>query len=271
MNNNYHLLPHQPYLEFNTSYQNFLPSKGDPLYNLVWEIYEVSNYNIEKHIALPDACADIMCFYTSYRADCYFIGSDTNLRFMQQLPFCKNALTIFGVKFFPGALGTLIKAPAKEISQQPLLLSDVFSNGLAFTYSLSQAQNFTTRIQIVRQYLYQELYANYERDPLLYYMTHSIIANLGTAKIQTLSAKTGYTDRYLRKKMSSGLGISIKSFSDIIRFQYSYHLYQSRKKNISLTDLAALSGYYDQSHMNLSYKRLTGLSPQKVLELYQKF
>ena len=269
MNHSYHLLPHQPYLEFNTSYQSFLPDRNDPLYNFIWEIYEVSDFNAEKSIALPDGCADIMCFYTSGHADCYFIGSDVNLRFMHQLSFCKNASTIFGVKFFPGALGNLIKAPAKEISLQPLLLSDVFSNGSAFAYSLSQAHDFSTRMRIVRRYFYRALQSNYERDSLLYYMTRSIIANFGTEKIQVLSAKTGYTDRYLRKKMASELGTSIKSFSDIIRFQASYHLYQTRKEEISLADLAVLSGYYDQSHMNMSYKRLTGLLPQKVLHLYQ--
>ena len=87
-------------------------------------------------------------------------------------------------------------------------------------------------------------------------------------KINDLESDTGYSSRYLRKKLNTGIGVSLKTFCEIVRFQWSYHLYQQTHGSLSLAELALQSGYYDQSHMNMSYKKLTGMLPQSAIRLY---
>ena len=44
--------------------------------------------------------------------------------------------------------------------------------------------------------------------------------------------------------------------------------YKLRQGDVTLYDLALQSGYYDQSHMNLSCKKLTGELPKKIINMY---
>ena len=64
------------------------------------------------------------------------------------------------------------------------------------------------------------------------------------------------------------LGISIKQFCEVIKFQWMGNYYKLRQGDVTLSDLALQSGYYDQSHMNLSCKKLTGELPKKIINMY---
>ena len=55
---------YQPYLELNNNYQSYVPVEHKIIKDIVWEVYEVDDFDFEKTIALPDVCADIMTFYT---------------------------------------------------------------------------------------------------------------------------------------------------------------------------------------------------------------
>jgi AraC-like DNA-binding protein len=115
----------------------------------------------------------------------------------------------------------------------------------------------------------KRLNSDYEEDRLVKYVANSIIANHGKIRIEDLEPETGYSNRYIRKKINEGLGVSIKTFCEIVQFQWSYHLSQQNDGNLSLTELALQSGFYDQSHMNIIYKKLTGLLPKNAVNLYK--
>lgn len=59
---------YQPYLELNNNYQSYVPVEHKIIKDIVWEVYEVDDFDFEKTIALPDVCADIMTFYTDDKA-----------------------------------------------------------------------------------------------------------------------------------------------------------------------------------------------------------
>ena len=70
--------------------------------------------------------------------------------------------------------------------------------------------------------------------------------------------------------MKQRLGMQMKTFSQIVQVQWAYHLQNEELKGkINLADLAQFCGYYDQSHMNANYKKLTGMLPRDAFRLYR--
>ena len=60
----YFFLLSPPYLELNNNYQSYVPIEHNIIRDIVWEVYEVDDFDLGKTFALPDVCADIMTFYT---------------------------------------------------------------------------------------------------------------------------------------------------------------------------------------------------------------
>lgn len=61
-------LSYQPYLELNNNYQSYVPIEHNIIRDIVWEVYEVDDFDLGKTVALSDVCADIMTFYTDDNA-----------------------------------------------------------------------------------------------------------------------------------------------------------------------------------------------------------
>ncbi|MCT9855775.1 AraC family transcriptional regulator [Priestia megaterium] len=259
--------PHQPYLEYNNNYYSYKPGIEDDLYGLVWEVYQVNNFDFQKSIAFPDVCADIMLFYSPNKAHCYLMSGTKGLRVMTDLEFFKDIHTIFGVKFCSGALGNLFEG-VRDTGDNIIWGNDALIYGNDTIERLLDAKTFTERWNLVRNYLIKRLNSDYEVDRLVNYVANCIVVNRGKIIIQDLESQTGYSSRYLRKKINEGLGVSIKTFCRIVQFQWSYHLYHQFGDKLSFSELAQQSGYYDQSHMNITYKKLTGLLPKNATNLY---
>lgn len=265
----YDFTPHQPYLERNTVYYSYKPDATDPLYGIVWEVYQVDNYDFNKSMAFPDICADIMVFYTNTNAYCYFMSGTANLRSMaSDISFMKDTHSIFGVKFFSGSLGNIFNVPVCDAGENILEVKDILTPGSEMISQLSEAHTFIHRWNAVKKYLLNKMHTDYKTDVLTNYAAKRIVTNHGSIKIQDLEAETGYSNRYLRKKFTEHLGISMKTFCQITQLHWSYDLYHQLNGQICLSELALMSGYYDQSHMNNNYKKLTGLLPSAAVRLY---
>lgn len=265
---NNEFLSYQPYLELNTKYQSYIPIERNPIRDIVWEVYEVDDFDLEKTIALPDVCADIMTFYTKDNAFGYFMGGSISLQQMRELEFMKDVNSIFGVRLRTGMLGNLFRCDVKDINDSRIAMSDALWNGREIEERMMKADNFIERWEIMSNYLEQRVERNYKINNIVSYSVKKIIESKGCITIKELEEDTGYTGRYLRKLVKEHLGISIKQFCEITKFQWMCNYYRLSEGDVSLSELALQAGYYDQSHMNLSCKKLTGELPKKIITMY---
>ena len=81
----------------------------------------------------------------------------------------------------------------------------------------------------------------------------------GTARIDAAAACFGRSRRQFERAFLSTVGVPAKFFSQVARFRRAAALIAHSP--LSLADIAAESGYADQSHMNHEFKRLADLSP----------
>lgn len=259
---------YQPYLEKNNRYRSYIPSGDDLMKNIVWEVYEVDDFDVNKKIALPDVCADVMTFYTSSNAYSYFMGGSITLQHMNKLDFFDDIRSIFGVRLHTGRIGNLFKYGVKDIGNERIPLSDVLSNGNELTEKIKEASDFTLRWEVFSDYLSSRMHEDYQTNDIVNYVVKAVTESRGRASICDLEDRTGYSGRYLRKIVRDFLGISIKQFSEVTKFQWMCNFYRINNGNVTLPDLALQAGYYDQSHMNLSCRKLTGALPRQIIDMY---
>ena len=146
---NNEFLSYQPYLELNNKYQSYMPIQRNPIRDIVWEVYEVDDFDLEKTIALPDVCADIMTFYTKDNAFGYFMGGSISLQQMRELEFMKDVNSIFGVRLRTGMLGNLFRCDVKDINDSRVAMSDALWNGREIEEHMMKADNFVERWEIM--------------------------------------------------------------------------------------------------------------------------
>ena len=83
--------------------------------------------------------------------------------------------------------------------------------------------------------------------------------------LKTLVDAAFLSKKQFTRVFSNWIGCSPKQFLKVIRFQNA--LFQkSQNQQLSLTELAYISGYYDQAHMVHDFQSFAGLSPSKVFK-----
>jgi AraC-like DNA-binding protein len=88
----------------------------------------------------------------------------------------------------------------------------------------------------------------------------------GEARIGALVEASGYSHRTLLVAFRSAVGLSPKTFADVLRFQ---HVLSSLAANSqgSLVEAALRHGYSDQAHLTRAFARIAGVSPGRYRSL----
>ena len=265
----YDFFSHQPYLEHNRNYQHYSPKLGDPMHGIIWDAYQVDDFDATLELALPDVCADIMTLYTDKTSYTYFMGGTERMRTMNDIPYLADVKTIMGIKFCPGSIGNIFTEELCDVAGNQIDISDIMVKGNDVQNQLRYAEDFGQRIRILSRYINGRLDDGYEVDSLASYVTRRVMATHGAIKIKDICDETGYSDRYIRKVMKRKLGTNLKTFRQLVQLQWTYDVQKSQSSIKNIAALALECGYYDQSHMDLAYKKLTGMLPKDVFNLYE--
>lgn len=131
---------------------------------------------------------------------------------------------------------------------------------------LAAADSFESRVRLWMEFARKHLVDGKYSTDLVEYSELMICRNKGAIKINALCDTLGYTSRYCREKFKDALGISIKSYSEIIRFQNSVRLLGTSR--FDTLDVAYSSNYYDQSHFIKEFKRFASRTPQSFKKYF---
>jgi len=259
--------PHQPDFELKPAYYSVKPTLGHPLYGIVWEFYQ---FDCDERMAtpliwvIPDACADFMAVYANTRLSCYLSGSAASYAKLDQVT---SFQTFFGVRFCSGSLGNIFQVTAGDVAGSMLNCESALFGKTEDLKRLSEAATFEDRMEIMQRYILVRLSQNYTVAPLADYAVKYIVNSRGQVNVTELESLTGYSNRYIRKVFDEHVGVSPKLLCEIVQFQWSYHLYSTSKGKVNMAELAATCGYYDQTHMNKTYKKLASALPKNLPKL----
>lgn len=87
----------------------------------------------------------------------------------------------------------------------------------------------------------------------------------GRVPVRTLVEGTGWSRRRLELRFRAQLGLAPKQAAGILRLQRTLRLLTDPDGRFAGADLAALCGYYDQSHLDRTFRAMVGRSPREFL------
>jgi AraC-like DNA-binding protein len=86
----------------------------------------------------------------------------------------------------------------------------------------------------------------------------------GRYPVSALAEKLGQSERQIRRRFDSVMGITPKAYSCLIRHLNAMKLAEAAF-DPDWADIAVSAGYFDQSHMIREIRQLTGISPSRLL------
>ena len=217
---------------------------------------------------LPDGCMELIFHYgdsfelhvndySEIQQRSFVYGQIT--RFIEISPTGK--VGIIAVRFFPHGALPFLHIPINEITDNTVGVPYIFgAAGRELEEKIITAANNLQRIDIIQKFLVDRLKKYLQHDSVIEECLIRIVKSKGNVSVESLSESLNINSRQLERKFTSGIGMSPKVFSRIVRFQNIFKLLQTKRIN-SLTELAFENGYYDQAHFIKDFKLFSGISP----------
>jgi transcriptional regulator GlxA family with amidase domain len=116
--------------------------------------------------------------------------------------------------------------------------------------------------------LYRRMEKTFISDALL--LATSVISdNHGQVQVKEVAHLSGYSERQLNRLFLTQIGMNIKNYARLTRFNYV--LKHIQKSPCFFAALSQQAGYFDQAHLDKDFKAISGVSPQKYLKTMSDF
>lgn len=217
---------------------------------------------------LPDTCVELFFSYTSKPVA--IIDSELHhqsiLTSRMSRPMdvqMRKGAGCIAVCFQPGMAYPFFPVPMHVLTNTTVALSEVWNEmGTELEDRLSGLCTNEARVEMVQKYLLQQLISG-KQDLQVAYCMNRAQYSVGAITVNELSAKIGLSQRQLSRRFQQNIGLSPKEYLRVFRFINSLqHL--KKYPDVSLTEIACQSGYYDQAHFIHDFKAYTGHSPGEV-------
>lgn len=83
----------------------------------------------------------------------------------------------------------------------------------------------------------------------------------GTVSINALAAEIGWSRQHLARRFGDEFGLGPKLAARVVRFERARRMLERTPSFVSIAQVAAACGYYDQAHLNRDFAELAGCSP----------
>src|SRR5581483_2664301 len=161
----------------------------------------------------------------------------------------------------PAAFRSWFKVPTGQIAND-FVQGDLISHEQVFLHEqLLACQDFPCRIRIIEQWIRKRAGMSpiLKQDPIVAFLKDRLAKSIFPNE-KELMRETGYSTVALRKRFRNEMGVSMKSYAEVIRLHsVMKHLLQYNGDDA--LSVAILFGFYDKSHFSHTIKKFTGFSP----------
>ncbi len=175
--------------------------------------------------------------------------------------------TAFGLHLFFTALGarSVLGVPSADLASRIVDLSDIWgASGQHLVDALVSARTWPQRFEILdRAFLARlgnhEIDAERSRTEISWAWDELARAH-GCVPVQRLAREIGWSRRHFGERFRAVMGVAPKSVARVFRFERACRLIKDQR--LPLAQVAAVCGYFDQSHLTREWHLLVGSSPQ---------
>jgi AraC-like DNA-binding protein len=176
------------------------------------------------------------------------------------------------ISFYPTGACHFFNFPLSEIQNQSVDMTEIFNAEIKQVEELLYFKHsIKEKICVIENFLLKRFSPIKSHDYLLIQKGIEIIkSQKGLINSKSLSEDLYTTPKTLERKFSQYLGKTTKQIIKLLRFQEVLHDF-SCVKEISLTQRAYKSGYFDQSHFIHDFKSYTGYTPKEFATKYPDY
>ncbi|PST82580.1 AraC family transcriptional regulator [Pedobacter yulinensis] len=178
----------------------------------------------------------------------------------------KQDLSFVAVVFQPWGLHHMLGFPATEISGQILPAAAIFGTAAdRLADRLAGCQTQPVRVRLLEEFLNAYVEKRRHNQSIIVPESIRLIrSSHGNVSVQQLAKHMGYTSRHIERSFNKEIGISPKSFAEVVKLHHFIAL--SRLQNpVHLTNMSYEAGYTDLSHLQKAFRRHTGTTPGRYL------
>ncbi|MGI8875146.1 MAG: DUF6597 domain-containing transcriptional factor [Egibacteraceae bacterium] len=174
-----------------------------------------------------------------------------------------------GVMFRPAGFRPFLGGPMSSITDQVLLLSDVFGpGGRDLRREVFAAADVAGRIGLIDRFLAARAPAGRQASEATGELVERVAGDAGLVRVDALAAQAGVSPRQLQRRFADHVGASPKA---IIR---RYRLYEAAERarhgrRVDWAALAAELGYSDQAHLTRDFSAAIGTPPHRYARANQ--
>jgi AraC-like DNA-binding protein len=170
---------------------------------------------------------------------------------------------IFSVRFTPDGLRPFVTFDIDSITDRVICVSDAWQkDGKLLEKQILEAGNNEERIGIVEKFLQEKWKPTPKTETIVRFCMEQISNSGGSIQMSEMAKKLDISHRQLERMFLSRVGLSLKAYSRIVRFNCALQLI-GNKDFSNFTNVAHEGGFYDQAHFIKDFKELTGLNPRQ--------
>jgi AraC-like DNA-binding protein len=159
----------------------------------------------------------------------------------------------------------LLGMPARAIWDTSLELSELIGTvGVELWERLQLGRSWQARFDACDEVL-SRLVGDDAVAPELERCWRTLVASGGRVGIDELAQRTGFSRQHLGRRFRDEFGLSPKLAARVVRFERARAMLEEVPSYVSIAQVAAACGYYDQAHLNRDFAQLAGASPTALL------
>ncbi|MFG2005113.1 helix-turn-helix domain-containing protein [Spirillospora sp. NPDC048911] len=167
------------------------------------------------------------------------------------------------VRLSPVIAYAVLGASPSELDHTVVALDDVWGQDAArIRQRLGDATSWQERFALVEALLARRAAVGTSVDPETARVWNQIVVSRGQARIEDLAAEVGWSRKRLWSRFRSQIGLPPKRAARLVRFDHAAHRLAAGH---SVAEVAAESGYVDQSHLHRDVLAFTAVTPATVV------
>ncbi len=167
---------------------------------------------------------------------------------------------MIGIKFKPAAITQLFGIDMQTYSDEVVDLDYVLEPEFQFISEvLLSPTPYFEKVDTLNQFFTTKKKDDSNNSRLIEQALEVIFNENGVISVSELTSALKIGERKLERLFNKYVGLSPKFYSRLIRFNHIFKLIQKQK--LSWSEVAHLSGFYDQSHFISNFQEFTGEEP----------
>lgn len=248
---------------------NILPShSGLRKYILYYNIvFPEDNTFSAQYTLMPNACGTLSLAFDGVSINAELWGATTIPIPLGAEPNRYRILLL--IQLSPYGLYQITRQSQMEFADKRLFLADIdYELFMLLHQAFIMSKDVIELVNACDRILYRRMEERVVSDALL--LASTIISDThGQIKVKEVARQTDYSERHLNRLFLAQIGMSIKNYARITRFNYV--LKHIQKSPCFFAALSQQAGYFDQAHFDKDFKSISGVSPQQYLKTMSDF